>query len=246
MFFAKGILFVEGIAEALVVKELAKRVIETHVDKEINSPKTLEDYGVSIINLNGIYFKHFMQLFQGYKLDETGKHIDGALSIPIRCAGITDCDPDKDKKPTKANICECKNYQYSLAEEYKRHSKNCRLFTNLKTFEYDLALEGGNLNHMLEIYDKWLDTIGTTKTKLAEWLKKDWKNETDVIKSDVALELLNFIESIQNKKKQVLGKGYFAQKLAFKLNENIDFSIPKYIEDAILWVTDVKPKTTNV
>lgn len=248
LFFAKGILFVEGIAEALVIKELAKRVIIKHLGSETNSLKTLEDFGISIVNLNGIYFRHFMQLFQGYKLDSDDKPIAGINFIPIKCAGITDCDPDTSNKPTNKTKCACHNPQYDLIAEFEKHSKNCRIFSNLKTFEYDLGLMDANLKILIKIYDDWLDTNGSTKTTLADWLKKDWKNETEESKAEVAFELLGFIENIQNKKKQKLGKGLFAQKLAYKLalETATEFSVPQYIEDAILWVTDIKPKTANV
>lgn len=248
LFFAKGILFVEGIAEALVIKELAKRVIIKHLGSETNSLKTLEDFGISIVNLNGIYFRHFMQLFQGYKLDSDDKPIAGINFIPIKCAGITDCDPDTSSKPTNKTKCDCHNPQYDLIADFEKHSKNCRIFSNLKTFEYDLGLMDANLKILIQIYDDWLDTNGSTKTTLADWLKKDWKNETEESKAEVAFELLGFIENIQNKKKQKLGKGLFAQKLAYKLAlETVtEFSVPKYIEDAILWVTDIKPKAANV
>jgi len=247
LFFAKGILFVEGIAEALVIKELAKRVIKEHLGSETNSLKTLEDFGVTIVNLNGIYFRHFMQLFQGYKLDEDSNPIEGITSIPIKCAGITDCDPDTSSKPTNNVKCDCKNPQYYLIDEFQTHSKNCRIFSNLKTFEYDFGLQDDNLKTLIQIYDDWLDTNGSTKTTLAEWLKKDWKVESEETKADIAFQLLGFIETIQNKKSQKLGKGYFAQKLAYKLaNETAtEFSVPKYIEDAILWVTDIKLKIAN-
>lgn len=248
LFFAKGILFVEGIAEALVIKELAKRVIIKHLGSETNSLKTLEDFGISIVNLNGIYFRHFMQLFQGYKLDSADKPIAGINFIPIKCAGITDCDPDTSSKPTNKTKCDCHNQQYDLIAEFEKHSKNCRIFSNLKTFEYDLGLMDANLKILIQIYDDWLDTNGSTKTTLADWLKKDWKNESEESKAEVAFELLGFIENIQNKKKQKLGKGLFAQKLAYKLalETATEFSVPKYIEDAILWVTDIKPKAANV
>jgi predicted ATP-dependent endonuclease of OLD family len=247
LFFAKGILFVEGIAEALVIKELAKRVITKNVGCGTNSPTTIEDYGVSIINLNGIYFRHFMQLFQGYKLDKDSNPIAGIASIPIRCAGITDCDPDTSCKPTNDVKCECLNPQYDLIAEFQTHSKNCRIFSNLKTFEYDLGLQDNNLKTLIQIFNEWLDTDGSTKTTLENWSKKDWKCEAEVTKADVAFQLLGFIETIQNKKKQKLGKGYFAQKLAYKLanEKTIEFSVPKYIEDAIIWVTNIKPKNAN-
>jgi putative ATP-dependent endonuclease of OLD family len=242
LFFAKGILFVEGIAEALVVKELAKRVIETHVGNEANSPKTLEDYGVSIINLNGIYFKHFMQLFQGYKLDKNGNPIDGIVSIPIRCAGITDCDPQKvnETKPTPSTPCECGNtHSTDYANELLLHkSEHCRIFTNLKTFEYDLGMEENNLQIFYEIiFEDY--KIMTTGAKVAkEKSKKDW---TTLSPSDKAEECFHFLTEIEAK------KGEFAQKLSYKLatKTGIKFSVPKYIEDAILWVTDIKPKTAN-
>jgi len=248
LFFAKGILFVEGIAEALVVKELAKRVIESHLGEEVDSPKSLEDYGVSIINMNGIYFKHFMQLFQGYKLDNKRRPIHGIASIPIRCAGITDCDPDTSSKPTNKTKCSCNNPQYDLIAEFEKYSQTCRIFSNLKTFEYDLGLEKDNLKILITVYNDWLDTNGPTKTELNNWLNKDWSAESDDSKADVAFELLRFIEDTQNQAKQKMGKGAFAQKLAYKLatEAGVEFAVPKYIEDAILWVTDIKPKTANV
>lgn len=247
LFFAKGILFVEGIAEALVIKELAKRVILRHEGSGKDALKTLEDYGVTIVNLNGIYFRHFMQLFQGYKLDESNSPINGIEFIPIKCAGITDCDPDTLSKPTNKTKCDCHNPQYDLIAEFEKHSKNCRIFSNLKTFEYDLGLSGSNLNVLIDIYDKWLDTNGPTKSNLAEWIKKDWKSESEESKADVVFQLLKFIEDGQNKKKQKLGKGLFAQKLTYKLSDEptIEFSVPKYIEDAILWVTNIKPENAN-
>ncbi len=47
---------VEGIAEAMLLPEFAKIVLRDY-DK---LPQTLEDGGVSVINMNGIYFCHFM------------------------------------------------------------------------------------------------------------------------------------------------------------------------------------------
>ncbi|AJA70194.1 AAA ATPase domain [Myroides sp. A21] len=248
LFFAKGILFVEGIAEALVIKELAKKVIKRHVEKEKGFPENLDDFGVSIINLNGIYFRHFMQLFQGYKFDKNGDLIDGIVSIPIRCAGITDCDPKTISKPTNSKKCDCNNPQYYLKEEFEMNSKNCRLYSNLKTFEYDLGLLDNNLKVLIQIFDEWLDTDGETKIQLTEWKSLKWDKQTEIEKAEIAYKLLNYIENTKNKNKQVLGKGQFAQKLAYKLSSetNIEFSVPKYIEDAILWVINNEKKAVDV
>jgi len=240
LFFAKGIILVEGIAEALVISELAKITIAELYKKTKQPPKSLEDFSVSLISLNGIYFSHFMQLFKGYKLDKETKEKVGC--VPIRCAGITDCDPEKESRPTATATCECKNPQYYLKDELIAHSDHCRLFTNLKTFEYDLALEGNNLLVILSIIDNFIDTNGSTKTtvkelidKLSKWKPKDWDTKITE-KSEIAEHILGLIENFQNKNKQKMGKGLFAQRLALKLSiDNTGFKVPLYIEDAIKW-----------
>lgn len=241
LFFAKGILFVEGIAEALVLKELSKRVIKKHFSED-NSPKALEDFGVSIINLNGIYFRHFMQLFQGYRLDEEGNPIEEAASIPIRCAGITDCDPQPvdETKPTPNSPCDCGNtHSKTYAEELIRHnSTHCRVFTNLKTFEYDLAMEGNNLQIFYIIIFESYQNMVAGAVQAEEKAKKDW---TKVSETEKAEECFTFLTLIKK------SKGDFAQKLAYRLanDKSLEFSVPEYLENAILWVTDFKTKNSN-
>ncbi len=54
-------------------------------------------------------------------------------------------------------------------------------------------------------------------------------------KAEECFNLLSLIEDF---------KGEFSQKLSYKLAtvSGIEFSVPKYIEDAILWVANIKPK----
>jgi predicted ATP-dependent endonuclease of OLD family len=101
------VILVEGIAEALVVPELARIVIRqlNGAEHSDDGPKFLKDYGVSVINMGGIYFQHFMQLFKGYTFDDEGNRGECG-TIPLRCAGITDCDPEKKVKPTASNPSE--------------------------------------------------------------------------------------------------------------------------------------------
>ena len=83
LLFAKGLIFVEGIAEAMLISELAHRALKEYNDNlEGDNEKLSEnlvDAGISIINMGGIYFKHFMQLFCNIT------DIVDAMSIPIRC-----------------------------------------------------------------------------------------------------------------------------------------------------------------
>lgn len=228
LLFAKGVLLVEGIAEALVVKELAKILLR---DLEVGNPgkyqQDLDDYGISIINLNGIYFYHFLSLFKGYKnIDGTFTKCDG---IPIKCSGLTDNDPAPEAKPTPAATEAGLNSQLYLISELEHHSDNCRLFSNLKTFEYDLAMEGNNLCIMSEVQLEFVTTNGPIRTTLELYAGKDWTLQTMEEKADAAYYLLNHITT----------KGEYAQALAKRLSAaNIVFSIPKYIADSIKWLID--------
>lgn len=239
LLFAKGVLLVEGIAEALIVPELAKKAIRNHFSYlgKKDHPKTLEDFGISIINMNGIFFDHFIQLFKGYsEIDEEFGIATESNKIDIRCAGITDNDPDKDTMPTSENQPKGKNRCLYLIKELKKHSKNCRLFSNLKTFEYDLALEGDNLNPMLEILNSLSKKDSKIKKKTSALSKVKWGERTETEKAKVAKCMLDKLEN-----SNPVGKGEFAQNIAFALNNKaIDLAVPKYIEDAINWLINDK------
>lgn len=229
LLFAKGVLLVEGIAEALIIKELAPYILRKlsadNPDKKYL--KDLEEYGISIINLNGIYFRHFMTLFQGYNKKEDGS-FEKTDYIPIKCAGLTDNDPEPTAKPTAQNPAIGKNHQQYLIEELENNSPLCRLFSNLKTFEYDLALEGNNLVVMSEVQLSLTKTNGPIKTQLEQYTQTNWSQKTGEEKADAAFWFLEHID-----------KGEFAQKLSQRLSEaNIIFTVPDYIINAVKWLID--------
>ncbi len=231
LFFARGILFVEGIAEALIIPELAKTVIKKYADKfhSDKKPNSLQDFGISIINMNGIYFDYFMQPFIGNDINENEK-------INLLCAGITDNDPERDTLPTPSNPIKGKNRCQYMIEDLKDKSNNCRLFSNLKTFEYDLAFEGNNLQVMSKVLLEKFTTNGPLKERCHNISTKDWNEESEDNKATEAKWILERLEN-QNP----IGKGEFAQLLAYKLNKNqISLSVPKYIEYAIKWVTGIE------
>ena len=98
LLFARGVLFVEGIAEALIIPELANKVIQEN-QASFNTekkPKTLEDFGISIININGIFSIILCNYFRDTAKMKMILLIRGIDKINIRCAGITDNDPDKE------------------------------------------------------------------------------------------------------------------------------------------------------
>lgn len=234
LFFSKGVILVEGIAEAMLIPELAKRTIkEYNKEKNAKIPENLDEQGISIINMNGIYFSHFMQLFCNINEEFTD-----AISIPLKCAGITDKDPEVEKngeKPTSNNAdkFDGKNPALYLRDRIN-NSQNCRLGCNLRTFEYDLALEGGNLNPMINVFLSILETNGPIRKKYQEYAQTNWSEASPERKADIAHNLL---EQISDKK---IGKGRYAQELADYLHKNeTEFETPEYIKYAIFWVCGV-------
>ena len=242
LLFARGVLFVEGIAEALIIPELAKTIIKKH-QSSISSEKKLEileDFGISIINMNGIYFDHFMQLFSGYLKVSEDIIIKNLDKINILCAGITDNDPEVETKPTKDNLEVGKNRCLYMIDELDKNSPKCRLFSNLKTFEYDLAMEGINLKVMSEVLLEKFTTDGELKAKATEYSITDWSKKDNSEKAIASKWLLDRLVN-----SNPVGKGEFAQLLSFKLNKGeVDLSVPQYIEDAIKWLIGVSKELT--
>lgn len=77
LFFAKGVIFVEGISEALLLPIFAK-VMGDEYDLEKN--------GIEVVNISGVAFSHFANLFNN---DNPEKNAG------IRAAILTDSDSDK-------------------------------------------------------------------------------------------------------------------------------------------------------
>jgi putative ATP-dependent endonuclease of the OLD family len=224
LLFARGIILVEGIAEAMLLPELAKIVL-LECDKPL---KTLEYGGVSVINMNGIYFSHFIQLFAD--LDKNGSE-----SIPVRCAGITDNDPPKDSKPTPSNHVPGANPALQL-EEIVKESKWARLYLSpFKTFEYDLAFCGNNIKVMATVLYKNWPTDGSVRRGIKELADKEWDSESEDNKKEAAFEILSRIEDNN------MGKGLFSQLLADHLKSGVSIVVPEYIRKAIIWACGGNP-----
>lgn len=147
MFFAKKIIMVEGITEQLLVPEFAKDI-----------GLDLTDAHVSIININGRYFNHFLKLFD----TKNSKY-----AIPKKVACLTDKDPvmrrkkDTNMEENDENInwekcfpfligSDEANYEYNSSSNpittlYQDREKEdlIRVYTQKSgsTFEYELVLE---------------------------------------------------------------------------------------------------------
>lgn len=156
LLFASGVILVEGIAEQMIIPTLAKIVLKDQKEGH----RSLEDLGISTINLNGIYFKHFMQLYCNVLNSDDMEDEPIGENIPVRCAGITDLDPPKTIKknvpdpekdgeikevsedflPCEGNMQDGTNHAIKLVDSVNK-STNARLYVSkYKTLEYDFGM----------------------------------------------------------------------------------------------------------
>lgn len=243
MFFAKSLIFVEGLAEQLLIPEFAEILDYDLVDKHI-----------SVINIGGRYFKHFLKLF------DTSKNKN---AIKKRVACITDLDPVRKLKEGKNNNwkaclpmllnCDTEKYDYKdasnniLSEEYK--SNNIKIFTQKKgescTLEYDIILNNPNLKMITESVKN--------KTELQEMMEglNEGKNINEIIdiirEGDYKDEITKNIDKIKiddivkhiiaGRYLNSIKKGSVAQELAEIIGDKeINIVIPQYIREAIEWI----------
>ncbi len=124
LLFARGVVLVEGVAEQLLLPELARRV-------GVN----LREAGISIINVGGVSFAPFAALYSSERL-------------PYRCSLISDGDPPSDSFEFETEGGE--PLLSATARKLKEgETDTMHVFLATKTFEWDLAF-AGNWETLLE------------------------------------------------------------------------------------------------
>lgn len=142
MFYARRLLLVEGISEQILVPLFF----------EIYYKKTLESIGANIINVNGVAFKHFLEIIKnGYF---------------IKCGVLT--DKDKDKKTEKR--------AEKLKEHYKVNNNVIAVEINEDTFEKEL-IEFNNKDKGRELLLRVFKQLHPIKYKQVE---TRWMDQIDV------------------------------------------------------------------
>jgi len=146
MFFARGLVIVEGDAENILLPTLASLI-----------GRDFTENGVSIVNVGGTGLRRFARIYQRRHLDQ-----DGMISVPVACVAdfdvMPDCAPeiigrvkagedwpDKNSRRWRAKA----DFEEGQLEERRRdiHSKaSCQkvetFVANEWTLEYDLAYFG--------------------------------------------------------------------------------------------------------
>ena len=93
MFFANKLIFVEGVAEELLLPVFARYM-----------NKNLTDEHVLVVNMGGRYFNHFLKLFD----------TNNAYAINKKIVCLTDIDPCRKKNVPNAEYEACYPYEYNI------------------------------------------------------------------------------------------------------------------------------------
>jgi putative ATP-dependent endonuclease of OLD family len=148
LFFARGVILVEGIAEQLLISELARRL-----------GKPLAPAGVSVINIGGVAFAPFTDLF-------------GAGRLPYRLAVVSDADPELDAAELEDGDEGLSNRASKLKERVGL-IENAEAFFSERTFEWDLARIEGNRPLMIEALKPIKPTVAANLPDELEGLHDD-------------------------------------------------------------------------
>lgn len=183
LFFARGVMIVEGDAENILLPTLARLI-----------GMDLSAHGVSIVNVGGVGLRRFARIFQ-----RKDAEVDGPIKVPVAC--VTDLDVMPDCAPVIVGKREpfpaLKNRRWRkksdfAAGELDTHRETIRakasgqfvetFVSNDWTLEYDLALHGlaeevwiaGTLARQYEKInepDKTDNIFRVTRTAKAEFKK---------------------------------------------------------------------------
>jgi hypothetical protein len=247
MFFANRLIFVEGIAEELLLPVFARYL-----------NKNLTDEHVLVVNMGGRYFNHFLKLFD----------TKNPYTINKKIVCLTDIDPCRRKKEDNGNYEVCYPYEYNIDTDnydYKHHADtevdqyvvhpNIRFYrqdvTYGKTLEYDLMRENPNCELLLT------ESVSNS-SEIKAMMKEQDVNEmmTKMRNSEANTRIKSSIEASEwtdeEKRKALLAsrylnsvsKGNNALELNVALMNNLDkpeedrdeFHVPRYIVEALTWL----------
>ena len=247
MFFANRLIFVEGVAEELLIPVFTKYL-----------NKNLTDEHVLIVNMGGRYFNHFLKLFD----------TNNQYTINKKIVCLTDIDPCRKKNLPDEEYEACYPYEYNIDTanyNYKHHADavvaqytthpNIRFYrqdvTYGKTLEYDIMRENPDCELLLTNSVSNLKEIKAmmAEQNLNEMMRKMRNSEENTrIKASIVASRWP-----ENEKRKALlasrylnsvSKGSNALELNVALMTNLekpaadrkDFHVPQYIVDALTWL----------
>ena len=234
LFFSKGVLFVEGISEGLLLNTFSKIINKTLTENEIE------------LVMTGTAFYRFLMLFNSS---------DDKKKLPIKASVITDADQYTDSKNSKYNLNELIVNNYELLNTLRYNIKNSDVCTRVKNLR---SFQNNSPNIMISDGEKTLEfqiansNVYTNKTEIQKnslyiYLKENYSDK--ILKVDAYLNSIAGANLQEDERfntalllwKCMPGKSDFAQNFSFYLENKLEknecvFSVPQYIIDAIEFV----------
>lgn len=229
MFFARGILFVEGISEAILLPTMAKAL-----------QRPFEKYAVELVNVDSVAFKPFVNLLSSDKVNTCFPKVS-IITDDDRCAKKNEQDYI-DKNYDYDDICSVvvtKLLNGKPSDRFKDLALLCsdagiNIYSAIKTLEYALCCSEDNIYHMVEALKKFYINLGlkleekvANLSQISEKAACVWLfiRTRDKCKGAVA----QYISQVISDQHELRNKGLKIEK---------EFTIPDYLKDAIYSVTE--------
>ncbi|GAP12986.1 predicted ATP-dependent endonuclease of the OLD family [Longilinea arvoryzae] len=213
LFFSRGVIFVEGISEALLLPIFANRM-----------NRRLDQNAIEVVNISGTAFEPFALLFNDPDENKRINIRSVIMTDDDRCTSKDDVNRITDEMSPEEILTKLPNGHISPRAERAQSLQNENLLVKMayKTFEFELAQIDLNLPVLLSA----LDPIHPRKTAELRGLF--------AAIDDPSLKAIYFWQACKDTKAE------FAQRLATILNKRnqqgnfvTQFTIPQYIIEVI-------------
>lgn len=232
MFFARGVLFVEGIAEVILLPKIADLL-----------GRSLEDYGVSLVNVNGLSRKRYAKI---YRSNPAMKY----PHLPIKVACVTDLD----LWPSEAEYNEANDYGFKEKKQPNAQGRGGNIGYWLDELSAEAILEKKNKKREIDgelvktfVSDDWTFEFCLAKYGLSEEVYEAINGNTDQyenLSNDDQIRAVQLYSKIEAKGD---GKSEVSYALASILSKfegrplDLRAKLPPYILSAIEYVTEPLP-----
>ena len=250
LFFARGLMIVEGDAENILLPTLAKLL-----------GRDFGAYGVSIVNVGGVGLRRYAQIFIRRNIQT-----ESCIKVPVAC--LTDLDvmpncapeitgkvkPHEDwpkgrRWKVKKDFTQVELDQRRASIEKKAQGQNVRTFVSDSwTLEYDLAFYGlakevwlasclAQEDEKINLGEKNRDDVIISAKERFQRLSQDYA-DPEILASHVYAQF-----TTGTKASKAITAQYLAELLEEKFGDNesitnsLEQNLPKYIVDAIKYVT---------
>lgn len=229
MFFAKGILFVEGISEAILLPAMAKALY-----------RPFEKYAVELVNVDGVAFEPFVNLLSSDRVKNCFPKVS-IITDDDRC-NRKDDDNYIDKNYDYDDVCAEVNFNLQNGKPSVRcndlealcSGAGFNFFAATKTLEYALCCSENNVYYMIEALKKCYKDLGLKLEKKVEALSE---------LSEKAACVWLFIRAREKCKgivaqyiSQIIINQHVSKEKGQRLEK--EFTIPVYLREAIYSVTE--------